>query len=186
MENTYILRLRRGIKYVDKDGATLRYEDGTPVQDDWATYSAQPNHLNPLDGELVLEYQVYPDGKKIPRLKIGDGEHTFADLEYMSVDSFISPTHASVTLLPGEWSKVDGYTDRYYQFVEVKNAAITANSKVDLQPSPEQLTIFHEKDVAFTAINAGGQVRVCAIGQKPTQEYTMQVTVTEVFDNGNS
>ena len=70
--------------------------------------------------------------------------------------------------------------NRYYQYVTVNNATITPNSKVDLQPKPEDLVIFHEKDLAFTAVNAGGQVRICAIGQKPTAQYTLSATVTEV------
>jgi hypothetical protein len=60
---------------------------------------------------------------------------------------------------------------------------ITPNSKIDLQPHPDDLLIFHEKDLAFTAVNSGGQVRICVIGQKPTRQYTFSATVTEVADN---
>lgn len=184
----YITPLRRGTRYVDENGATLLNSDGTPVRDDWAAYPAQDDYMDPLEGELVLEYEVYPNGKKVPRLKIGDGISVFADLEYMSVDSFILPTPASVTLLPDEWKPVldennQPITNRYYQPVTVNNAVITPNSKVDLQPSPTDLAIFHEKDITFTAINAGGNVRVCIVGQKPTQEYRIQVTITEVVAN---
>ena len=182
----HLFQLRRGVRYVDDNGNTLMDGD-TPVRDDWTEYTAKPDHVDPMEGELVLEYEVYPDGKKVPRLKIGDGVSAFAQLEYLSVDSFILPTPASITLYPNEWREVeeDGeiIPNRYYQPVKVNNAAINPNSKVDLQPSPEQLAIFRLKDITFTAINAGGNVRVCVVGQKPTQEYTMQVTVTEVVDN---
>ena len=193
MANKYIFQLRRGTRYVDDRGATLLNTDGTPVRDDWATYTSQPSHLNPLDGELVLEFEYNPTTqKKTPRFKIGCDDKPFADLEYISPDSFVLPTPASVTLLPDAWQAVlddatgEPMANRYYQPVTVNNAVITPNSKVDLQPSPEQLAIFHEKDLTFTAINRGGNVRVCVIGQTPTQEYTMQVTVTEVTENGNS
>ena len=184
----YIFQLRRGTKYVDENGQVLLNPDGTPVRDDWATYTAQENHRNPLDGELVLEYEVVNGtGKKTPRLKIGDGVSTFADLDYMSVDSFILPTQASITLNPNEWkSVVDESTgqpmpNRYYQAVKVDNATITPNSKVDILPTPQQLAIFASKDVTFTAINTGGNVRVCMIGTTPLSDtYTMNVTVTEV------
>ena len=53
-------------------------------------------------------------------------------------------------------------------------------SKVDLLPSVEQLAIFHNKDVAFVTENEDGVVTVYAIGDKPTSDYTMQVSITEV------
>lgn len=171
----YIFQLRRG------------WKDDSTGENDWADYELQPHHIKPLQGELVLEYD-----NGIPRLKIGDGVREFSALPYMSVDSFVLPTPASITLLPDAWQPVlDNVTgepmaDRYYQPVTVNNAIVTPNSKVDLQPSPVDLAIFHEKDLTFTAINRGGNVRVCVIGQKPTQKYTMQVTVTEVAQNGNS
>jgi hypothetical protein len=170
----YISQMRRGIK------------DDSIGRDDWVQYEAQANHMKPLDGELVLEYD-----NGIPRLKIGDGVHEFSALPYMSVDSFILPTSATVTIYPDKWlavnaegdfvEEVDGIlTNRYIQYVTVNNATITPNSKVDLQAKPEDLAVFHTKDLAFTAINAGGQVRVCVIGQRPTHTYTFNATVTEV------
>ena len=189
MAQKYIFQLRRGTRYVDEKGQTLLNADGTPVRDDWTTYTAQENHLNPLDGELVVEFEYNPStGKKTPRFKLGYDDNIFANLEYISPDSFILPTPSSVTIYPDKWEQTrddDGkiIRDRYYQYVTINNATITPNSKVDLQPKPEDLVIFHEKDLAFTAVNAGGQVRICVIGQKPTQEYTMQVTITEVAEN---
>lgn len=186
----HIFQLRRGTRYVDATGATLLNPDGTPVRDDWATYTAQENHLDPLAGELVLEYEENPDtGKKTPRLKIGDGENTFANLEYISVDSFILPTPASVTVYANKWQPVKDENgvdvpNRYYQEVTVQNATITPNSKVDLQITPEDLVVFHEKDVSFTTVNDDGNVRVCIIGQQPTNNYTLRATVTEVIING--
>lgn len=177
MANKYVFQLRRGWKW-DSDPVT-----GQP-RDDWATYEQQDNHMKPLEGELVLEYD-----NGVPRLKIGNGTDEFSALPYMSVDSFILPTPASITLLPDAWQPVlndttgEPMANRYYQPVKVNNAVITPNSKIDLQPSPVDLAIFHEKDITFTAINRGGSVRVCVIGQKPTQEYTIQVTVTEVAEN---
>lgn len=186
MANKYIFQLRRGTRYVDDSGATLLNEDGTPVRDDWTTYTAQAEHLNPLDGELVVEFEYNPTTqKKTPRFKLGCDDLPFADLEYISPDSFILPTQATVTIYPDKWEEVqdeDGNTiaNRYIQYVTINNASITPNSKIDLQPAPEDLIIFHQKDLAFTAINAGGQVRVCVVGQRPTAQYTFNATVTEV------
>ena len=167
----YISQMRRGVK------------DDTSGRNDWVEYEKLPNHLIPLEGELVLEYD-----NGVPRLKIGNGKDKFSALPYMSVDSFILPTPAYITLVPGAWDPVldennQPIANRYYQPVTVRNAVITPNSKIDLQPSPEQLAVFAEKDITFTTINKGGNVRVCVVGQKPIQEYTMQVTITEVVEN---
>lgn len=183
MANKYIFQLRRGTRYVDESGATLLDEEGKPVRDDWATYTAQENHLNPLDGELVVEFEYNPNtGKKTPRFKLGYDDNTFANLEYISPDSFILPKPISVTLYSDKWEQASD--DRWYQIVTVENATITPNSKVDLQPSAEQLDIFHEKDLAFVAENEDGNVSVFCVGQVPTNDYTIQATVTEVTTNG--
>lgn len=184
MANKYIFQLRRGIRYVDDSGATLLNEDGNPVRDDWTTYSAQDGCLNPLEGELVLEYEVYPDGKKMPRLKIGDGESRFVDLEYISVDSFILPKPIYITLKKNDWTK--DIDDRWYQDVVVENAKITSNSKVDMQPKPDDLCVFNNKGLAFVAENDGGNIRVYCIGNVPLDEsdpdgvYEIPSTITEV------
>ena len=80
-----------------------------------------------------------------------------------------------VTLLASAWK---GDANLYSQVVNL--AGVTANSQVDLTPSVEQLVVFYEKDVTFVTENEGGTVTVYAIGQKPQNNYTIQVTITEV------
>lgn len=80
-----------------------------------------------------------------------------------------------VTLLKDEWVEEDSY---YSQVVTVEGA--TENSQVDLTPSIKQLAIFYQKDLAFVTENEDGVVTVYAIGQKPTADYEIQVTITEV------
>ena len=189
MANKYIFQLRRGTRYVDNNGATLLNEDGTPVRDDWATYTAQENHLNPLDGELVVEFEYNPTtGKKTPRFKLGYDNNEFKNLDYISPDSFVLPAQATITIYPDKWEAVkdengDVVDNRYIQYVTVNNATITPNSKIDIQPSPSDMAVFYEKDITFTVINAEGQVRVCIVGQTPVNEYTFNATVTEVIGN---
>ena len=81
----------------------------------------------------------------------------------------------TITLYASKWLENDG---RYSQTISVANA--TAYSKVDLQPSAEQLSVFHQKDLAFVTENVDGVITVYCIGQKPTNDYTMQASVTEV------
>lgn len=80
-----------------------------------------------------------------------------------------------ITLLANKWV---GNESPYAQVVEVAGA--TANSQVDLTPSVEQLNTFYEKDLAFVTENDNGVVTVYAIGDKPANDYTIQVTITEV------
>ena len=40
--------------------------------------------------------------------------------------------------------------------------------------------IFHDKDLAFVTENEDGVVTVYSIGDKPTNDYTIQVSITEV------
>lgn len=165
MATKYVFQLRRGWK----DDATGR--------DDWAEYEAQVGHVKPLAGELVLEYD-----NGIPRLKIGDGVNEFSALPYMSIDSFVLPKPITVTLYADKWEQATD--DRYYQVVTVDNATVTPTSKIDLQPDSEQLSIFHEKDLAFVAENEDGVVSVFCVGQVPQNDYTVQATVTEVVLDG--
>ena len=80
-----------------------------------------------------------------------------------------------ITLPAANWK---GGESPYSQVVEVEGVSV--NSKVDLQPSVEQLEIFHDKDLAFSTENNAGVVTVYAIGDKPTSDYTIQATIMEV------
>ena len=81
----------------------------------------------------------------------------------------------NITLLASAWK---GAESPYSQVVDVD--AVSVNSMVNLQPSVEQLEIFHDKDIAFTTENDGGVVTVFAIGDRPTADYTIQATIVEV------
>lgn len=82
---------------------------------------------------------------------------------------------SDVTLLSTEWV---GSSSPYSQIVTISGT--TENSRVDLTPSVEQLAIFHNKDLAFVTENDDGVITVYAIGQKPANDYTIQVMITEV------
>jgi hypothetical protein len=82
---------------------------------------------------------------------------------------------ADIDLLAANWI---GDKSPYSQIVEIDG--ITENSQVDLTPSIEQLVTFYDKDLGFVTENDDGVVTVYAIGQKPENDYTIQVTITEV------
>lgn len=80
-----------------------------------------------------------------------------------------------VELRANKWT---GSGNLYSQKVSIDG--VTKNSQIDLTPSVEQLVIFYEKDLTFVTENDSGEVTVYAIGQKPTNDYSIQVTITEV------
>ena len=81
----------------------------------------------------------------------------------------------TITLYADSWK---GATSPYSQVVAVEGVSV--NSMVNLQPSVEQLEIFHDKDLAFVTENEEGVVTVFAIGEKPANDYTIQATIMEV------
>jgi hypothetical protein len=101
-----------------------------------------------------------------------------AVLKYMianNIGTGYSANIGTVELLANKWV---GSNNLYSQVVSVEG--VTENSQVDLTPSVEQLVAFYQKDLALVAENEDGVVTVYAIGQKPSNDYTMQVTITEV------
>lgn len=96
-------------------------------------------------------------------------------LREMLVEATAKPVISEVTLLADSWV---GDESPYSQVVALEG--VTEYSQVDLTPSIEQLAIFHDKDLAFVTENDGGVVTVYALGDKPANDYTIQVTITEV------
>lgn len=80
-----------------------------------------------------------------------------------------------VTIYANKWV---GSASPYSQVVTISGT--TMNSQVDLTPSVQQLAVFYNKDLAFVTENEDGVITVYAIGQKPENDYTIQVTITEV------
>jgi hypothetical protein len=104
----------------------------------------------------------------------------------------LMPTRAFVNILGGadNWVAEDVTNSagevvgsRYGQVVNVNNAIVTPNSKVDLQLTSEQMVIFYEKDLAFVAEQEDGVVTIYCIGNIPEHNYRLQATVTEVGIN---
>lgn len=104
--------------------------------------------------------------------------HTSTQIDLLAMHNEVNAPPAKigeVNLLAKNWIGVDNL---YSQVVNLDG--VTENSQVDLTPSVEQLAIFYDKSLAFVAENEDGVVTVYAIGQKPENDYTIQVTITEV------
>ncbi len=86
-----------------------------------------------------------------------------------------SHTIKYIDLLSNAWM---GDSSPYSQVVEIEG--ITENSQVDITPDADQLEIFRNKDLGFVAENESGVVTVYSVGDMPQNDYTVQVTITEV------
>lgn len=137
----------------------------------------------PLTSEQIAAYKALKTN--YPNTTILNDENAFMKVAYRAdTKNFIkrmagsTAQISSVTLAASKWV---GSASPYTQVVTIPGA--TPNSKIDLNPTVEQLNIFHNKDISFVVGNKNGTITVYCIGQKPTQDYTMQTTITEVAIN---
>lgn len=122
---------------------------------------------------MAYEKQNFTDGQVLTAAQLNHMEEGIA-----AANTANAPTArlSSVTISASKWA---GENSLYSQVVNI--SGITENSKVDLLPSVEQLAMFFNKNVSFVTENEDGVVTVYAIGDKPTNDYTMQVQITEVL-----
>ena len=102
----------------------------------------------------------------------GNGNITAAD----SID--LPTKHISNISLPtASWTGSDPYT----QTVTISGSTITANTKVDIQPSEEVYDQLVADNVGYLAIkNVNGTLTAVAKGGKPSVDLTVQVTYNSV------
>lgn len=110
----------------------------------------------------------------VPINKGGTGATTAAQAR-INLGVAAAPKSTTITLPAASW---ESNVNPYYQVVEI--AGTTANSKVDLLPSAQQIVALQNADIMLMTENDAGTISVYAIGGKPTVDYTMQVLITEV------
>ncbi len=147
------------VKYAQNNMEMLKGKDGeTPIKG-----------VDYFNDDDKAEFKGYID------LKLEDALNKVREI----IGKAITRT-ATITLYASKW--VSDSDKQYSQVVAI--ADVTSHSKIDLQPTPEQLVIFHEKDASFVTENDDGVVTVYCIGQKPTNDYTIQAIITEVNLDG--
>jgi hypothetical protein len=163
--DAYTIAVKNGFEgTVEEWLASLKGEKGDmPPIDDAMSATSE----NPVQNKVITEAFGNIDNRlQAVERNSGGGEAKAAHIAY-------------IDLLSAKWQ---GGDNLYSQVVDI--AGVTEYSKVDINPSVEQLAIFYKKDIAFTTENEDGVVTVYCIGQKPADDYTMQVTITEVNVNG--
>lgn len=165
------------IRFACMDGDKIEYQRFTEIYESipvgatiWNTEAVEKEYADVL--ERWREELIESGGAT-------DEQVANAVAKYLSehpIDTGSKATIGVVELLADKW---EGNGNLYSQVVNIDG--VTENSQVDLTPSVEQLAIFYGKDLTLVAENAGGIVTVYAIGQKPENDYTIQVTITEVM-----
>jgi hypothetical protein len=87
----------------------------------------------------------------------------------------VLPRVATITLAANKWS---GSAEPYSQQVTIATA--TTASKIDLQPTAQQIVSLQNAEISLMIENNGGVFTCYALGNKPTIDYTMQVLIQEV------
>lgn len=93
----------------------------------------------------------------------------------ISIEGKISAIITTVTLPMANWR---GGASPYYQ--TLTSSLFTANSMVDLQPTPEQLAAWQDEGLAFSTVNDGGSVTVYCAGGLPDTDVIVQIKIQEV------
>ena len=111
-------------------------------------------------------------------LDYGTGSTYSVDLEgpYGGGEGGATVKITNITMYAADWK---GAESPFSQVVQVD--AVSVNSMVELQPSVEQLEMLRDMDLVLTTENDAGTVTVFAIGDKPTEDITMQATIVEVI-----
>lgn len=81
-----------------------------------------------------------------------------------------------ITLFADKWDTIE--ERRHIQVVEVPT--VTNKSELRIDITPEQALIFSQKDITFIVGNGNGVVTVECIGQKPANDYEIQIKIEEV------
>lgn len=114
--------------------------------------------------------------KKMKTLTMNNIMYEIVD-EYarINLENYI-PKFTTITLFASKWI---GDSNPYSQEITVNN--ITENSKLDLQPTATQIVELQDKEITLMLQNNNGTVTAWAIGNKPTDDYTISLLIQEVL-----
>ena len=84
------------------------------------------------------------------------------------------PKSATITLLAANWV---GDASPYSQVVTIADA--TANTMIDLLPTPAQLAELQANEITLMMVNDDGVVTAYALNAKPIQDYEIPMVITE-------
>jgi hypothetical protein len=114
----------------------------------------------------------------MPVLKIKNTDGTWQEVWGAVSDGLGGAAIPKLTTITIPTSGWQGSNNLYSQVVECNG--VNVNSKLDLQPTPTQIVELQDNEITLMLQNDNGVVTAWAIGNKPTNDYEMQVLITEV------
>lgn len=180
-------------------GTHVSYSTATPVMDGAASVGsastvARSDHKHPTDtsraaaSDLTALQTLVGDKKVSEQIQaaqivyVGPTKPTDPNIKVWINTSEegtgvvpVLPRVATISLPANAWT---GSSEPYSQVVNI--ATVTTSSKIDLQPSAQQIVDLQNAETSLMIGNDGGVVTCYAIGNKPTVSYTMQVLIQEV------
>ena len=105
-----------------------------------------------------------------------DGVELRKQLNVYSAETF--GKLATVTLSASKWTGESSYSQ------VVSADGVTANSKVDLQPTAVQLAELQSSGIALMTENDDGVVTVYTLNNKPTKDYIIQALLFDLKEVG--
>lgn len=135
-------------------------------------------------GIYVQENITYWEGDYIGSITLPNHEFTKSTIKEEYIPDTIArlkdvpakPRITTVTLSASAWS---GSSNPWSQTVTVDG--VTANSRLELSPTAAQIVSLQNAEITLMLQNDAGTVSAWAIGNKPEEDYTMQVLLTEVI-----
>ena len=85
------------------------------------------------------------------------------------------PKLTTVTIPTDGWTESTSY---YSQVISVNG--VNVNSRLEMLPTPAQISILQESEISLTITNNNGVVTVYSFYGKPEQDLQMQILITDV------
>lgn len=134
-----------------------------------------------LPEEVITAYAALHTNK--PNTTIYNDAGAYMAAEYVADTKSYVDNHGGarkyikeVTLLAANWqTQKEGV---YYQTPDIPG--VTPNSDLGLRLDDETAELMLDKVLAFWIANENGVAKIKAIGDKPTRDYTVQITIEEV------
>lgn len=158
-----------------------QYDNGTPFT---IYYCFETPIETPLTDEELAAYQVATTNHLNTTI-LNDAEAHMEVTYSVDLKTYIEDfknavvgIKTSVTLLADSWTVSD---DGYYFTQEVTVPNTTVNSKIDLQPTPEQMIYLLQSEISLFVANNNGTIVVYALNAVPEEDMTFNAIRSEVI-----
>lgn len=172
------------IDYTDSDGVVKRKQINAQEAEKLIDYNIVEDVVN--DSTLIpTSSAVYSAIEAAAEVYVGPDKPTDSNIKVWINTAEegggvvpVLPRVTYITLRAANWT---GNSNPWSQAVEITaDANIGISSKLDPQPTAQQIVSMQNEETSIMLSNEGGYVVAYAIGNKPTVDYTMQVLITEV------